>query len=78
MVAFHQFIGFQLIILKKVIKVINKDAITRFNRNNYHQDTKFYKNLNLLNISPKHKILSKHIIQMDEIVSDFEINKDIF
>ena len=40
--------------------------------------TKFYKNLNLLNISPKHKILSKHIIQMDEIISDFEINKDIF
>ncbi len=63
---------------EKVIKVINKDAITRFNRNNYHQDTKFYKNLNLLNISPKHKILSKHIIQMDEIISDFEINKDIF
>ena len=23
---------------EKVIKVINKDAITRFNRNNYHQD----------------------------------------
>jgi len=63
---------------EKVIKVINKDEITRFNRNNYHQDTKFYKNLNLLNISPKHKILSKHIIQMDEIISDFEINKDIF
>ena len=63
---------------EKVIKVINKDAITRFNRNNYYQDNKFYKNLDLLNISPKHKILSKHIIQMDEIISDFEINKDIF
>ena len=63
---------------EKVIKVINKDAITRFNRNNYHQDIKFYKNLDLLNISTKHKILSKHIIQMDEIISDFEINKDIF
>ena len=63
---------------EKVIKVINKNAITRFNRNNYYQDNKFYKNLDLLNISPKHKILSKHIIQMDEIISDFEINKDIF
>ena len=63
---------------EKVIKVINKDAITRFNRNNYHQDIKFYKNLDLLNISPKHKILSKHIIQMDEIVSDFDIDKDKF
>ena len=63
---------------EKVIKVINKDAITRFNRNNYYQDNKFYKNLDLLDISPKHKILSKHIIQMDEIISDFEINKDIF
>ncbi len=63
---------------EKVIKVINKNAITRFNRNNYHQDKEFYENLDLLNISPKHKILSKHIIQMDEIVSDFEIDKDKF
>ena len=62
----------------KIVKIYNRSAFSDFFREDLQKTLKFYKSLNNLKISPFHKVLSKHIIEIDEVESDFILNKKKF
>ena len=60
---------------KKVIKIYDKKAFTRIFRTDLNKYKPFYESLNKIKISPNHKVLSEHIIEIDEIKDGRLINK---
>tara|TARA_B100001059_G_scaffold28865_1_gene23371 strand:+ start:462 stop:1214 length:753 start_codon:yes stop_codon:yes gene_type:complete len=59
----------------KVIKIYDKKAFTRLFRTNLNNYKPFYESLNKIKISPNHKVLSEHIVEIDEIENGRQINK---
>ncbi len=62
----------------KIVKIYNQNAFTHFFREDLKKSKKFYNSINYLKITPFHKILSEHIIEIDEINSDKSLNKKEF
>tara|TARA_Y100000996_G_scaffold411553_1_gene395956 strand:- start:5452 stop:6219 length:768 start_codon:yes stop_codon:yes gene_type:complete len=62
----------------KIYKIYNDIAFSKFQRINNLNSINFFQNLNNLKISPQHKVLSKHIIEMDSINQDYQLTKKIF
>ena len=60
---------------KKIIKIYDQNAFTSFFRTNLNKYKLFYKSLNKINISPNYKVLSKHIVEIDEMENDYQLNK---
>jgi len=62
----------------KIVKIYKQIAFTHFFREDLGKSKEFYNSINYLKITPFHKILSKHIIEIDEINSDKSLNKKEF
>ena len=62
----------------KIVKIYKQIAFTHFFREDLKKSKEFYNSINYLKITPFHKILSKHIIEIDEINSDKSLNKKEF
>ena len=62
----------------KVYKIYNKIAFENFGRINNLNSLEFFQYLNNLKISPHHKVLTEHIIEMDYIDQDYQLTKKIF
>jgi len=60
---------------KKIIKIYDQNAFTKFFRTNLNENKPFYKSLNKICISPNYKVLSEHIIEIDEIENDYQLTK---
>ena len=60
---------------KKIIKIYDQNAFTKFFRTNLNENKPFYKSLNKICISPNYKVLSDHIIEIDEIENDYQLTK---
>lgn len=60
---------------KKIIKVYDQIAFSSFFRANLNKYSNFYNSLNKANITPKHNVISKHILEINEIKSDFSLTK---
>ena len=60
---------------KKIIKVYDQIAFSSFFRANLNKYSNFYNFLNKANITPKHNVISKHILEINEIKSDFSLTK---
>lgn len=63
---------------EKIVKVYKKKHLIDFNRNNLDNCKLLYESLNKVNVSPIHKILSKYILEIDEIQKDYILNKSKF
>jgi thiamine kinase-like enzyme len=60
---------------KKIIKIYNQTAFSSFFRTNLNKTKPFYKSLNNIGISPRYRVVSDHIIEIDEIENDIQLNK---
>lgn len=60
---------------KKIIKIYDQNAFTKFFRTNLNENKPFYKSLNKICISPNYKVLSEHIIEIDEVENDYQLTK---
>ena len=60
---------------KKIIKIYNQNAFSNFFRTNLNKTKPFYKSLNNIGISPRYSVVSDHIIEIDEIENDIQLNK---
>ena len=60
---------------KKIIKIYNQTAFSSFFRTNLNKTKPFYKSLNNIGISPRYKVMSDHIVEIDEIENDIQLNK---
>ena len=60
---------------KKIIKIYNQTAFSSFFRTNLNKTIPFYKSLNNIGISPRYRVVSDHIIEIDEIENDIQLNK---
>jgi thiamine kinase-like enzyme len=60
---------------KKIIKIYNQNAFSSFFRTNLNKTKPFYKSLNNIGISPRYRVVSDHIIEIDEIKNDIQLNK---
>jgi len=60
---------------KKIIKIYNQTAFSSFFRTNLNKTKPFYKSLNNIGISPRYRVVSDHIIEIDEIKNDIQLNK---
>ncbi|MDC0594488.1 phosphotransferase [Alphaproteobacteria bacterium] len=60
---------------KKIIKIYNQTAFSSFFRTNLNKTKPFYKSLNNIGISPRYRVMSDHIIEIDEIENDIQLNK---
>ena len=60
---------------KKIIKIYNQTAFSSFFRTNLNKTKPFYKSLNNIGIYPRYRVVSDHIIEIDEIENDIQLNK---
>jgi thiamine kinase-like enzyme len=60
---------------KKIIKIYNQTAFSSFFRTNLNKTKPFYRSLNNIGISPRYRVVSDHIIEIDEIENDIQLNK---
>ena len=60
---------------KKIIKIYDQNAFTSFFRTNLNKYKLFYKSLNRIKISPNYKVLSNHIVEIDEIENEYHLTK---
>ena len=60
---------------KRIIKIYDQNAFTGFFRTGLNKNKPFYKSLNKINISPNYKVLSDHIVEIDEMENDYQLNK---
>ena len=60
---------------KKIIKIYDQNAFTSFFRTNLNKYKLFYKSLNRIKISPNYKVLSNHIVEIDEIENESHLTK---
>ena len=60
---------------KKIIKIYDQNAFTNFFRTNLNKYKLFYKSLNRIKISPNYKVLSNHIVEIDEIENKYKLTK---
>lgn len=60
---------------KRIIKIYNQTAFSSFFRTNLNKTKPFYKSLNNIGISPRYRVVSDHIIEIDEIENDIQLNK---
>ena len=60
---------------KKIIKIYNQTAFSSFFRTNLNKTKPFYKSLNNIGISPRYRVVSDHIIEIDEIENHIQLNK---
>jgi thiamine kinase-like enzyme len=60
---------------KKIIKIYNQTAFSSFFRTNLNKTKPFYKSLNNIGISPRYRVVSDHIVEIDEIENDIQLNK---
>jgi hypothetical protein len=64
---------------KKIIKIYDENAFTSFFRTDLNKCKPFYKSLNKISISPRYKVMSDHIVEIDEIENDIQLNeKELF
>jgi len=62
----------------KIYKIYNDIAFSSFQRTNNQNNLNFYQKINKLKISANHKVLSKHILEMNEISKDYYLTKRLF
>jgi len=60
---------------KKIIKIYHQNAFTSFFRTDLNKYKPFYESLNKISLSPNYKVLSDHIVEIDEMGNDYQLNK---
>ena len=62
----------------KIIKVYNQRAFINYFRVNLKKFSKFYSSIQKLKIAPFHRVLSNHILEINEVKCDYPLNNKIF